>query len=109
MEFIFIFFLQIYYPRTATFKRLRAEEELPRMIAAAKAKGLGPESVDSIYLKGEEAMREHERRNGYDRPHGPGGLQFQLKEDPAGKAYEMEEAIKKGTSLDVIQEIRQQA
>ena len=45
------------------------------MIAEAKRKGLGPESVDSVYLKGDEAILEHERRNGYDKPWGPGGVQ----------------------------------
>jgi hypothetical protein len=44
------------------------------MIAAAEAKGKGKESVDSVYLKGEEAIREHERRAGYDLAHGPGGI-----------------------------------
>jgi hypothetical protein len=44
------------------------------MIAAAAAEGLGRDSVDSIYLKGEEAIREHERRAGYDLVHGPGGI-----------------------------------
>ena len=42
------------------------------MIAAAQAKGLGADSVDSVYLRGEEEIREHERRNGYDRVAGPG-------------------------------------
>jgi len=49
--------------------------ELERLVAAAKKKGLGPESVDSVYLRGEEAVREHERRNGYDRPWGVNGVQ----------------------------------
>jgi hypothetical protein len=79
------------------------------MIAAAKAKGLGPDSVDSIYLKGEDAMREHERRNGYDRPHGPGGIQYEMNNDVAGKAYETDEGMKKGTSLDVVRRISQRA
>jgi hypothetical protein len=79
------------------------------MIAAAKAKGLGPDSVDSIYLKGEDAMRAHERRNGYDRPHGPGGIQYEMNNDVAGKAYETEEGMKKGTSLDAVRRISQRA
>ncbi|KAG7530408.1 hypothetical protein FFLO_05071 [Filobasidium floriforme] len=65
---------QAYFPRTATFKRARIDAELERMIAAAAAEGLGRDSVDSIYLKGEEAIREHERRAGYDLAHGPGGI-----------------------------------
>ena len=64
----------VHYPRTAYFKRARATEELERMIKAAQDKGLGPESVDSIYLKGEEAIMEHEKRNGYDKDFGPGGV-----------------------------------
>lgn len=63
-----------YYPRTAGFKRAKVQAELKRMIAAAKEKGLDDSAVDSIYLKGEEYMREHERRNGYDLPIGPNGL-----------------------------------
>ncbi len=46
-------------------------EELERMVAHAKSKGLGPESVDSVYLRGPEAIKEHERRNGYDKEDGP--------------------------------------
>ncbi len=44
------------------------------MIKAAEANGLGPESIDSIYLKGPEAVLEHEKRNGYDKEFGPGGV-----------------------------------
>jgi len=66
------------YPRTAFFKRARIQEELDRMLADAKAKGLGPESVDSVYLKGEYAIKEHERRNGYDKGWGPNGVQKTL-------------------------------
>ena len=63
------------YPRTAYFKRSRVRAELERMIAAATARGEGPESVDSVYLRGEEAIREHERRNGYDKEWGVNGVQ----------------------------------
>lgn len=63
-----------HYPRTAYFKRARITEELKRLIAAAEEKGLSAESVDSIYLKGEDAITEHERRNGYDKAYGPGGV-----------------------------------
>jgi hypothetical protein len=47
------------------------------MIAAAKAKGLDESSVDSIYLKGEEALKIHHRRNGLDLPIGPNGLNME--------------------------------
>ncbi|KAM0554961.1 hypothetical protein ACHAPJ_006699 [Fusarium lateritium] len=41
---------QSWYPRNAGFKRAKAEAELERMIAAAKAKGLDSSAIDSIYL-----------------------------------------------------------
>jgi chorismate mutase len=63
-----------HYPRTAFFKRARVAEELQRMREAAVANGLDPESVDSIYVKGEAAILEHEKRNGYDKEYGPGGV-----------------------------------
>jgi len=80
---------EVYFPRTFTFKRARVQEELDRLVAAAKAKGLPADSVDSIYLRGEEFIKEHEKRNGYDRPHGPGGLCL-TPEDPIGKEFEKE-------------------
>lgn len=49
-------------------------KELERMIDDAKSKGLGPESVDSVYLRGEEALLEHESRNGYNVEFGPTGV-----------------------------------
>jgi hypothetical protein len=64
----------VHYPRTAYFKRAMVAAELERMVKAAEAKGLGKETVDSIYLKGEEAIKEHEKRNGYDQDYGPGGV-----------------------------------
>ena len=45
------------------------------MLAAAAARGERPESVDSVYLRGEEAIKEHERRNGYDKEWGVNGVQ----------------------------------
>lgn len=38
------------------------------------------EPVDSVYLKGDEALQEHERRNGYDRPWGPNGVMAKPKD-----------------------------
>ncbi len=75
------------------------------MIAAAKSKGLGPESIDSIYLKGEEAIREHEMRNGYDKPRGPAGVQEDPSHDRVGWAFEASEKSQKGSSLDVMRQI----
>lgn len=63
-----------HYPRTAGFKRARIAEELERMMKAAEAQGLSRDSVDSVYLKGEAAIAEHERRNGYDKAAGPNGI-----------------------------------
>lgn len=64
-----------FYPRTAFFKREKVKPELDRLIAAAKAKGLDVSSVDSVYLRGDEAIREHERRNGYDKAFGRNGVE----------------------------------
>jgi hypothetical protein len=63
-----------FYPRTAFYKREKVRAELDRMIAHAKAQGLTEDDVDSIYLRGEDAIREHEIRNGYDLPFGPTGV-----------------------------------
>ena len=55
-------------PRNAGFKRKKAEAELERMIAAAKAKGLDESAVDSIYLRqGTKEFEEFEKRNGFDK------------------------------------------
>ena len=61
------------------------------MVAAAKAKGQPETSVQSLYMRGPEVIREHERRNGYDLPHGPGGLCASSK-DPIGKAFSAQRA-----------------
>jgi hypothetical protein len=53
------------------------------------AKRLSVDSVDSIYLRGEEFIKEPEKRNGYDQPHGPGGL-WLTPEDPVGLEFEKE-------------------
>ncbi|KAJ4167425.1 hypothetical protein NW754_011240 [Fusarium falciforme] len=59
---------KFWYPRNAGFKRAKAEAELGRMIAAAKAKGLDETAVDSIYLrKGTKEFEEFEKRNGFDK------------------------------------------
>jgi hypothetical protein len=82
---------EIYFPRTFSFKRARVQAELDRMIAAAKAKGLPESSVQSLYVRGPEVIKEHERRNGYDRPHGPAGVCDTIK-DPVGKAFSAQRA-----------------
>ena len=45
------------------------------MVQAAEAQGLDASSVDSIYLNGEAAVLEHEKRNGYDKAYGQNGVQ----------------------------------
>jgi hypothetical protein len=57
------------------------------MIADAERKGLGSEAVDSFYLRGEQKLREHEKRNGYDRAEGPGGVALSM-DDPSGRQLE---------------------
>lgn len=86
---------QTYFPRTFTFKRARIQEELDRMIQSAASKGLPASSVESLYVKGEDVVREHEKRNGYDRPHGPGGVCVSSK-DPIGKAFAEQRAREMG-------------
>jgi hypothetical protein len=57
---------KFWYPRNAGFKRAKAEEELARMMEAAKAKGLQDDSIDSIYQRrGTKEFEEFERRNGF--------------------------------------------
>ena len=56
---------QKWYPRNQGGNRARAPDELARMEAAAIAKGLTKESVDSLYQKkGTQEWIDFERRNG---------------------------------------------
>lgn len=80
-----------FYPRTAYFKRARVDEELKRMIAAAG----GRDNVDSVYLRGEEALAEHERRNGYNLAFGPGGVALTMA-DQFEKVFPTEEKQRPG-------------
>jgi len=60
---------KFWYPRNAGFKRAKAEGELKRMVAAAKAKGLDEGAVDSIYQRrGTKEFEDFERRNGFKLP-----------------------------------------
>jgi hypothetical protein len=68
------------------------------MIQFAASKGLPASSVESLYVKGEDVVREHEKRNGYDRPHGPGGVCVSSK-DPIGKAFAEQRAREMGLSF----------
>jgi hypothetical protein len=59
---------KFWYPRNAGFKRAKAQDELKRMLAAAKAKGLSEDAVDSIYLRqGTKEFEEFEKHNGFDK------------------------------------------
>jgi hypothetical protein len=53
-----------WYPRNWTYKEAKLRDELDAMIAVAKAKGLDEKSIDSIWLKGEQAKKDFEERNG---------------------------------------------
>jgi hypothetical protein len=53
-----------WYPRNWTFKEKKIRDELDAMIAVAKAKGLDERDVDSIWLQGEQARKDFDRRNG---------------------------------------------
>jgi len=72
------------------------------MLEHAKRNGLDPVTVDSVYLKGEEAIREHEKRNGYDLEFGPNGVMSSQQEntnDVSGSdvnAIKVKEAFKLG-------------
>lgn len=55
-----------WYPRNAGFKRAKVNDELRRMIEAAKDKGLDESAVDSIYLRqGTKEFEDFEKRNGF--------------------------------------------
>ncbi|GMK55989.1 hypothetical protein CspeluHIS016_0210450 [Cutaneotrichosporon spelunceum] len=69
-----------FYPRTAYFKREKIRAELARLLADASVRGQ-PGAVDSVYLRGEAAIAEHERRNGYDKAWGPTGVATGLQDD----------------------------
>ncbi|KAK5706928.1 hypothetical protein LTR97_001920 [Elasticomyces elasticus] len=57
-----------WYPRNSAFKLNRVDDELARLKADRKDKGLPESSIDSVHLQGEEAMRAFNLRNGYDLP-----------------------------------------
>lgn len=55
-----------WYPRNAGFKRAKVNDELGRMIEAAKAKGLDESAVDSIYLRqGTKEFEDFDKHNGF--------------------------------------------
>lgn len=64
------------------------------MIQDAEMKGLKRESVESVYLQGEEAIAEHERRNGYDLELGPNGVMSSQQENTNGVVGSDVDAIK---------------
>lgn len=65
-----------WYPRNWTFKEDKIREELDAMIAAAKSKGLDENAVDSVWLQGEQARKDFDKRNGMLLPvHEEAGLE----------------------------------
>jgi hypothetical protein len=70
-----------WYPRNWTFKERKIREELDAMIAVAKEKGLDESAVDSIWLQGEQAKKDFDRRNGMLLPvHKEAGLELRQHE-----------------------------
>lgn len=53
-----------WYPRNWKYKEAKVRDELDAMIAVAKVKGLDEKAVDSIWLKGEQAEKDFNQRNG---------------------------------------------
>lgn len=65
-----------WYPRNWTFKEDKIREELDAMITVAKSKGLDEKAVDSIWLQGEQAKKDFDKRNGMLLPvHEEAGLE----------------------------------
>jgi hypothetical protein len=70
-----------WYPRNWTYKEAKIRDELDAMIAAAKSKGLDEKAVDSIWLKGEQARKEFDLRNGLLLPmHKEAGFELKQQE-----------------------------
>ena len=66
---------RLWYPRNQGTKRDKANAEVERMGAAAVAKGMSKDSVDSFYQrKGSADWYAFEARNGFDKPLPPSGL-----------------------------------
>ena len=63
-----------YYPRQAFARRARIQDELDRLLEAAKLRGLPPESVGSVYQGTPEQIGAHEKTHGYNFPWGPHGV-----------------------------------
>ena len=76
-----------YYPRNGFYKRARVDEELDRMIADARRKGLPESSVGSIYQGTEEEIAQHEARNRYNLPWGPKGVSM-IMDDSQVRTFE---------------------
>jgi len=69
---------KFYFPRNSGFKQAYAEIELERMRAAARAKGLPEDSVDSLWAKqGTQEWKDYLRHNMFDLPIPDSGLLMQ--------------------------------
>jgi hypothetical protein len=77
-------------------------EELERLIEHAQKKGLPVESVESVYLKGDEAIKEHDKRNGYDLALGSNGVMSSQQENTNDVAGSDIDAIKDFSALSLV-------
>lgn len=57
-----------WYPRNSAFKLNKLDDELARLKADRVNRGLPESTIDSVYLKGKEAMSDFIKHNGYDLP-----------------------------------------
>lgn len=57
-----------WYPRNSAFKLNKVDNELARLKADRASRGMPETTIDSVYLRGEEAMKDFIKRNGYDLP-----------------------------------------
>jgi hypothetical protein len=57
-----------WYPRNSAFKLNKVDDELARLKTDRENRGLPESNIDSVYLQGEEAMRDFITHNGYDLP-----------------------------------------
>lgn len=57
-----------WYPRNSAFKLNKVDDELARLKADRASRGMPETTIDSVYLGGEEVMKDFIKRNGYDLP-----------------------------------------
>lgn len=57
-----------WYPRNSAFKLNKVDDELARLKVDRSKRGLLESSIDSVYLHGDETMKDFIKHNGYDLP-----------------------------------------